>query len=83
MPVPSGKSLEKELRAVVRALLDQEIEITVNKVRSEVEEKLDLPDSFFKESEWKNRSKDIIHKAIVCSPVHRKLSGVGALTSSL
>ena len=66
MPTPSDKTLDKELRVEAQALLDSGEEITVNKIRTRVEEKLDLPEQFFKESaKWKNRSKDIIHKTIV------------------
>lgn len=70
MPTPSDKTLDKELRVEAKALLDSGEEITVNKVRTRVEEKLDLPEQFFKDSaKWKDRSKDIIHKAIVrCVP---------------
>ncbi|KAK6087066.1 transcriptional regulator [Seiridium cupressi] len=65
MSVPADKTLEKELRLEAHALLGSGIEVTVNKVRTRVEEKLDLPEQFFKESpDWKDRSKQVIHKAI-------------------
>lgn len=82
MPVPSDSALEKELRVEARSLLDSGIEVTVNKVRTRVEEKLDLPDQFFKETpEWKDRSKQIIHSAIVRfnHPASGRLPGLGGV----
>ncbi|KAI1865737.1 hypothetical protein JX265_008060 [Neoarthrinium moseri] len=64
MPVPSDSILEKELRLQFRQLIKDGEEVTINKVRQAVEEKLDLPEGFFKDDpDWKGRSKAIIHKA--------------------
>lgn len=68
MSIPSDQALEKALRDATRALLDNGVEITVNKVRTRVEENLDLPERFFNDTpEWKGRSKEVIHSAIVRS----------------
>lgn len=41
-------------------------DLTVKRVRARAEEKLGLPDNFLKESkDWKQRSHDIIHEAVV------------------
>lgn len=54
-------------------MLAKGIEVTVNKVRARVEEKLDLAEAYFKEApQWKERSKQIIHKAIVCTHFHSR-----------
>jgi hypothetical protein len=66
MPKPSDKTIEKELRIETKSLLENDEEVTVNKVRVLVEEKLDLPERFLKDSgDWKDRSKKIIYKAMV------------------
>lgn len=64
--MPSDKEIEKALQAETRVLSATEEDVTVNKVRNGVIEKLGLEEDFFKvTADWKTRSRDIIVKAMV------------------
>lgn len=66
MANPDDSTLEAELSATVVELLKNDRDsLTVNLVRQKVEEKLDLESGFFKSTEWKGRSKQVIEKANV------------------
>jgi hypothetical protein len=68
--MPEDKDIAKELRAETRALDASGEEVTVNKVRKAVVDKLGLDEDFFKENaDWKSRSKEAIVKALVSSGV--------------
>jgi len=83
--VPSDDILETALRDQVSAAkrADAVHELTVNKVRAAVEEALDLNEGFFKSHvTWKDRSKDIIQRAVVCpyrpcSELHKLMHQAG------
>lgn len=56
--------IEQTLRDIVKAgKIDS---VTINNVRTAAEEELGLPQGFFKSTEWKTKSKDIISEAFVC-----------------
>ncbi|KAK4940186.1 hypothetical protein LTR10_019614 [Elasticomyces elasticus] len=60
-PLPPDHELEKSLRNQVVNAQKNEIEYTVNSIRTASEEKLSLDKGFYKSSsEWGQRSKDII-----------------------
>lgn len=61
---PSDATLETELRRVVRDALKHDEDITVRIARARVEEQLGLEADFFKNDEWKERSKNIINAAV-------------------
>lgn len=62
---PPAKTLERDLKKVVRKLFDAEEELTVNAVRKQVEELHGLDVDFFSAPEWKSRSKTIIKDFLV------------------
>jgi hypothetical protein len=66
--IPSDKAIEAELAQAVRNIYNssQRDQLSVNLVRQRVEDELDLEDGFFKSSDWKIKSKDIIKNALVC-----------------
>lgn len=67
MANPDDSALEAELSSTVaKILMSDRDSLTVNLVRQKVEEKFGLESGFFKSSEWKGRSKQIIEKANVC-----------------
>jgi hypothetical protein len=62
--VPSDASLEQTLRDIVREA--GEDEVTVKKVRTAAEERLDLDPGFFKNhANWNAKSKEVIEDAFV------------------
>lgn len=64
---PSAKKLEQALVDGTREVwIEEPDNVTVNKVRKHVEEKLDLEDGFFSAGQWKNRSKTVIKEHVVC-----------------
>lgn len=65
--IPSTKVLEKELADAVHRIYnsDEQDLLTVNYARQVVQKKLGLPEGFFHEGEWKSRSKNIVHAALV------------------
>ena len=67
---PDDDTLEMELRQVVRSkyAAGKLEELTVRRVRAAAEKNLSLSDGFFKESEWKDRSKSIIEFEAVRGP---------------
>lgn len=66
MANPDDSALETELSAtVVDLLINDRDSLTVNLVRQKVEEKFGLESGFFKSTEWKARSKQIIEKTNV------------------
>ncbi|KFA75831.1 hypothetical protein S40288_01900 [Stachybotrys chartarum IBT 40288] len=63
---PSAKKLEQALVDGTREVwIEEPDNVTVNKVRKHVEEKLDLEDGFFSAGQWKNRSKTVIKEHVV------------------
>ena len=61
--IPNDFKIEQTLRAIVARLYKagDHGELTVKRVRTAAEIKLELPDGFLKENQdWKSRSKDII-----------------------
>lgn len=66
---PSDRELEVALRHAVQVVYqtgDLE-QLTVKRMRKATEEELELPEGFFKESTWKDRSKAIIENEVVRS----------------
>lgn len=61
----SDKELAAELVSAVKEIYNSDVPVTVNGVRQRVEEKLDLDEGFFKEDNWKHKSKQIIKDAVV------------------
>jgi hypothetical protein len=61
----AAKELTAELVIAVREIYNSDVPVTVNGVRQRVEEKLDLDEGFFKEADWKDKSKEIIKDAVV------------------
>lgn len=63
-------TVTKELAATVRRIYksDERDQLTVNYARQVVQEKLGLRGDFFKDDAWKERSKQIIHTALVRHP---------------
>ena len=57
------KTIENTLREIVRE--GQVDPVTVNNVRTAAEERLGLAPGFFKNGEWKSRSKDVISSVFV------------------
>lgn len=78
---PKKATIEKELAETVRRVYNsaQRDELTVNYVRQEVEKKLNLDEGFFKEGDWKAKSKEIIHETLVCSPRQMNLLDVSPM----
>ena len=68
---PDDSILENELRQVVRNIYETGdlVELTVKRVRNAAEKNLDLRDGFFKESQWKDKSKAIIEAEAVRYPL--------------
>ena len=68
-PVPDDTVLEQELRQIVRQIYKAGNleELTVKRVRTAAEKNLGLDDGFFKESQWKDKSKAIIENEAVCA----------------
>lgn len=65
---PSDQVLEHALRHAVQVVYktgDLE-ELTVKRMRKAAEGELELQEGFFKEPEWKDRSKAIIENEVVC-----------------
>lgn len=67
-------TIESTLRRIVRDAIKKDEEITVRIARTRAEEELELEEGFFKEGEWKERSKNIINAAVEEpeSPVKQK-----------
>lgn len=59
---PSEKSLVAELRSAVLSTFNgpDRTLLTVKKIRAKVEEDLELPDEFFSQGAWKEKSKTLI-----------------------
>lgn len=72
--IPSTKTLEAELISTVSGIYNSEArhELSVNLVRQRVESKLGLKDGFFKEEDWKSKSKEIIKNTVVSSCPSKK-----------
>jgi hypothetical protein len=71
---PSEDALEQELRDAVRRIYQQDKStLTVNAARQAVVTKLKLKDDFFRGDDWKARSKQIVHGALV-SPLGGSVS---------
>ena len=66
---PDDAVLEQELRQIVRQIYKAGNleELTVKRVRTAAEKNLGLEDGFFKESQWKVKSKAIIEAEAVCA----------------
>ena len=67
--IPSDATLTRALKATVVSLFksDNVEDLTVKRVRTKVEQELNLSEGFFKNApDWNQKSKDIIHKAVVC-----------------
>lgn len=61
---PDNATLESSLRRVVRDAIKSGDEITVRIARTRAEEELGLDTDFFKQDDWKERSKEIISAAV-------------------
>ena len=66
---PNDAVIEQELRQIVGRIYESQSfeELTVKRVRATASKSLQLQDSFFKEGEWKERSKAIIEDEAVRS----------------
>lgn len=66
---PSDAILEQGLRDAITSICDSERfdELTVNGIRIAAQAKLGLREGFFKEGEWKGRSKRLIEDEVVSS----------------
>jgi len=63
---PKASVIEAELAASVRKLFGIDpSNVSVNGVRKDVEDKLDLEEGFLKSSKWKGRSKELITEIVV------------------
>lgn len=64
---PSGKTLEKALRDAVAAVYKSKKmeELTIKRIRLAAATKLGLDEGFFKGSEWKGRSEQVIKDEVV------------------
>lgn len=71
---PDDATIESTLHRIVRDAIKKDEEITVRIARARAEEQLGLPQNWFKEDLWKDRSKDIINAAVEApdSPVKEK-----------
>lgn len=67
---PAAKVLEAELASTVRDIYhsDARDELSVNLVRQRVETKLGLGKDFFKDGNWKAKSKQLIKDTVVRAP---------------
>ena len=66
---PSAKNLEAALvEATNKVFLADPDNTTVNKVRKQAEEDLDLEEGFFANEEWKSKSKSIVKEHVVSFP---------------
>jgi hypothetical protein len=66
---PSDKALEDALSKAVKKLFyspDRD-SLSVNMIRSRVQEQYNLDDGFFKSAKWKDRSKSVIKELTVCA----------------
>jgi hypothetical protein len=65
--LPTAKALAEELVTTVRDIYysSDHDQLSVNLVRQRVESKLGLEDGFFKEGDWKVKSKNVIKDAVV------------------
>lgn len=65
---PSAATISRAFRDVVVGIYEagNTDDLTVKRVRTKAEEKLGLPGGFFKQDEWKQKSNDMIHEAVVC-----------------
>lgn len=66
--MPTEIQLEKALRNAVRAHFrdPEQVESSPNALRAHAEKELGLEDGFFKNGDWKARSKEIIQDQFVC-----------------
>lgn len=64
---PSGKTLEKALRDAVAAVYKSKKmeELTIKRIRLAAAKRLDLDEGFFKSSDWKGRSEQVIKDEVV------------------
>jgi hypothetical protein len=64
---PSEKSISNAINKAVRDMYNGtgRDELTVNKIRSIVEDELELEGGFLKQGSWKQKSKDVITAEIV------------------
>lgn len=65
--MPTDAELEHSFRKAVRAYLKNPTDVapSVNSLRERVEKEFDLDDGFFRNGDWKSRSKDIIQDEYV------------------
>ncbi len=64
---PRDSTIREALKASASSLFHKDRNaLTVNAVRKLVEEKCGLDTGFLKSDTWKEKSKDIINKAVVC-----------------
>ena len=84
-PKPKDKALEAELVETVRRVYNssERDQLTVNYARQIAEKRLKLVAGFFKEGEWKERSKQIIHGALVSNPWYRKARSLDRLQTGV
>jgi hypothetical protein len=67
--IPSEASITRALRDVVISIhtSGNSDDLTVKRVRTRAEEELGLPAGFFKNHDWKQKSHELIHEAVVCT----------------
>ena len=66
---PSSQEIETELRKAVETVYKKDPDsLTVKKVRTQVEQDLELEDGFFTSAEWKDKSKKLIKEWAVSKP---------------
>jgi hypothetical protein len=68
-PPPPDHALEHALRHAVQITYTNGdmAELTVKRIRAAAEKDLGLQEDFFKQGEWKIRSKEIISNEVVCT----------------
>jgi len=74
--IPSEATLSLALRDVVVDIYKSgnTDDLTVKRVRARAEAKLGLPDGFFKHEDWKQKSQELIHEAVVrIYPARRRI----------
>ena len=65
--IPSEATLSRALRDDVIAIFKSgnEDDLTVKRVRTRTENRLGLPNGFFRRENWKQKSQELIHEAVV------------------
>lgn len=64
MARPTDSKIERRLRQVTEKIVQKGEDVTVKAVRSAVQEDLGLEEDFFKQDDWKEKSRSIIRAAV-------------------